>query len=298
KNDRPWTEQPPAMNPAFTEKWFLRCKDLVDKYQPDLLYFDNIGELPLDKAGLDITAHYYNASLKRHSGKLEAVANCKGLSKKRRNAVVEDIERGVATDILPEPWQTDTCIGSWHYSRDIAEKNKYKTVQYVIHLLIDVVSKNGNLLLSIPIRGDGTIDEHEVAFLEGMAKWMNINSEAIFNTRPWKVFGEGPTKVKTGMFSESETQPYTARDIRFTRSKDDKILYAIVLVWPDDGKVIIRSLANSAGNVTGVSLLGHKKHLSWKQTENGLEIQFPPKAPCQFAYCLKVTGGPFTPAKQ
>ncbi len=180
------------MNPKFIEKWFLRCKDLVDKYRPDLLYFDNTGDLPLGQAGLDIAAHYYNASRQWHDGKLEAVLNAKGIDDAHRPGIVEDFERGVAAEIQPAPWQTDTCIGEWHYSRSVAERNQYKTVAQVVDMLVDIVSKNGNLLLSIPVRGDGTIDEDEVEFLEGMAKWMAVNGEAIFGTRPWRVFGEGP----------------------------------------------------------------------------------------------------------
>ena len=152
KNDRVWNENPPAMNPAFTEQWFLRCQDLVDKYHPDVLYFDNT-ELPLGQAGLDIVAHYYNASAARTKGAPDVVVNAKHMTPEHVAGVVEDIERGVATGIRPLPWQTDTCIGSWHYSREIAEQNKYKTVPQVIAMLLDIVSKNGNLMLSIPVRG-------------------------------------------------------------------------------------------------------------------------------------------------
>jgi alpha-L-fucosidase len=293
KNDRPWSEEPPAMNPKFAKKWFLRCKDLVDKYRPDLVYFDNTGNLPLGQAGLDIVAHYYNANLKWTNGKLEAVVNCKGLSKERRAGVVDDIERGVATDILPEPWQTDTCIGSWHYDRNIAEKNRYKSVDQVVDMLVDIVSKNGNLLLSIPVRGDGTIDEHEVAFLEGMAKWMNVNGEAIFSTRPWKVFGEGPTMVKAGMFGESRYKPFTAEDVRFTTKGDT--LYAVLLGWPGEKNIVIKALsANSpyvAGHkITDVSLLGCDSRLEWSQDEQGLTVKMPGKQPCEHAFVLKISG--------
>jgi alpha-L-fucosidase len=293
KNDRPWTEEPPTMNPKFTENWFLRCRDLVDKYRPDLVYFDNTGSLPLGQAGLDIVAHYYNANLKWTGGKLEGVVTCKGLSKERRAAVVDDIERGVATDILPEPWQTDTCIGSWHYDRNIAEKNRYKSVDQVVDMLVDIVSKNGNLLLSIPVRGDGTIDEHEVAFLEGMAKWMNVNGEAIFGTRPWKVFGEGPTTVKAGMFGESRYKPFTAEDIRFTTKGDT--LYAVLLGWPGEKNVIIKTLATNSPYVAGqkitdVSLLGCESRLEWSQDEQGLIVKMPEKQPCEHAFVLKISG--------
>ena len=115
-HDRVWNETPPLANPAFIRQWYLRCKDLIDSYQPDLVYFDNF-DLPLGQAGLDITAHYYNSSIAWH-GSLQAVVNCKALPEDRRAAVVEDVERGFRADIVPHPWQTDTCIGDWHYNRE------------------------------------------------------------------------------------------------------------------------------------------------------------------------------------
>ena len=160
QHDRAWTENPPAINPEFTRKWYLRCQDLVDQYQPDLLYFDNIGELPLGQAGLDIVSHFYNASTRWH-GNNQAVVNVKGINPPRRSGIVEDYERGASNIIEPAPWQTDTCIGDWHYNRSLFTQHRYKSVATVARMLIDIVSKNGNLLLSIPVRGDGTIDPDE-----------------------------------------------------------------------------------------------------------------------------------------
>jgi alpha-L-fucosidase len=292
KNDRPWTEDPPAMNPGFTEKWFLRCQDLMDKYKPDLVYFDNMG-LPLGQAGLDATAHYYNAGLKWHNGKIETVVTAKHMPPERRPALVEDIERGTADQIRPEPWQTCTCIGDWHYDRDVAEKNRYKSVNEVVDMLADIVSKNGNLLLSIPVRGNGTIDDHEIDFLKGMAKWMDVNGESIFETRPWKVFGEGPTQAGSGMFGESKNKGFTAEDIRFTTKGN--ILYAILLGWPGERAVVIKNLsANSpyASNqkIKAVALLGYKGKLEWSQDETGLTVKMPARAPCENAVVLKIDG--------
>ena len=169
QHDRVWNENPPPMNPKFTETWFLRCRDLVDKYHPDLVYFDDIGQLPLGQAGLHIAAHYYNSNLARN-GKLECVINVKGLNAARKPAVVEDYERGFADDIQPLPWQTDTCIGSWHYDISRFEKHTYKTVGQVARMLVDIVSKNGNLLLNIPVKGDGTIDDDEMKFLHDLPR--------------------------------------------------------------------------------------------------------------------------------
>jgi alpha-L-fucosidase len=292
KNDRPWTENPPSMNPGFTEKWFLRCKNLVDRYKPDFLYFDDT-ELPLGQAGLDVTAHYYNAGLKWHGGKMETVVTAKNMSPEHRTALVEDIERGSSDSLRAEPWQTCTCIGDWHYNREVAEKNRYKSVDEVVDMLADIVSKNGNLLLSVPVRGNGTIDGHETAFLEGMAAWMEVNGEAIFGTRPWKVFGEGPTRAGTGMFGESRNRPFTAEDVRFTVKGG--ALYAIVLGWSGENTVVIKSLgAESHGTggrkISGVSLLGHAGALDWSQDSRGLKVSMPARPPCANAVVLKITG--------
>ena len=206
ENDRVWTEEPPANNPAFVDNWFLRCQDLMDTYHPDLVYFDDYG-LPLGQAGLDVTAHYYNANLQWNTNKLEAVVTAKQLSPEQSKGVVQDYERGFCDSIQAEPWQTCTCIGSWHYSREIAEKNSYKLSDKLSATLIDIVSKNGNLLLSIPIRGDGTIDQHEIAFLEvsrnGWRQWRSSVRDATM-----EMYGEGPTKLKAGMFNENAASSF------------------------------------------------------------------------------------------
>jgi alpha-L-fucosidase len=297
KNDRVWNENPPPMNPGFTEKWFLRCQDLVDKYQPDVLYFDDT-ELPLGQAGLDIVAHYYNTNLARNKGKLEAVVNAKHMKPEHVAALVDDIERGVATGIRPHPWQTDTCIGSWHYSRALAEQNRYKTVGQVVNMLLDIVSKNGNLMLSVPVRGDGTIDEHEVAFLEGMAAWMKTNAEGIFSSRPWKVYGEGPSTIETpeaGQFGgarDVRSKPYTIEDIRFTTKGD--ALYAYLLAPQPAAQAVIKSLATNSPHTGGrkvkdVMLVGGG-HPEWSQGEQGLSVKLPERLPSSNAVGLRISG--------
>jgi len=288
QHDRTWTEAPPAGNPAFTETWFLRCQDLVDKYHPDLVYFDDF-DLPLGQAGLDMAAHIYNANRAWHGGKLEAVVNAKQLPEARRKAVVEDIERGVADQIRPEPWQTDTCIGEWHYSKACADQKRYKTVGQVVEILVDVVSKNGNLLLSVPLRGNGTIDDQEAAFLKGLAKWMAVNGEGIFGTRPWKVFGEGPTRAGGGMFAEGSAKGYTSEDLRFTTKGG--ALYAFVMAWPAGKPVLIKSLpASPSQKITEVSLLGYSGKLEWTQTADGLRVKLPERAPSESAVTLRIVG--------
>jgi len=186
KRDGQWLESPPPANKRFVEQWLLRQKQLVEDYGPDLVYFDDTG-LPLGQAGLAAAAHYYNESLSRR-GELDVVLFGKKLNALQRRAIVEDVERGFVDDIRPEPWQTDTCIGNWHYDRRLFDADGYKTSKNVIQRLADTVSKNGNLLLNIPVRSDGTIDEKEEKIVDEIAHWTRQNGEAIFGTRPWRTF--------------------------------------------------------------------------------------------------------------
>ena len=272
----------------FCQDWFLRTQDLVDKYQPDVLYFDT-NELPLGQAGLDLVSHYYNSSVARNGGKVDVVVNGKHIERAHVGSFVEDIERGVANGIRPEPWQTDTCIGDWHYSRPLAESHGYKTVSQVVGMLVDVVSKNGNLMLNIPVRGDGTIDEQEVAFLEGLAAWMSVNGEGIFSSRPWKIFGEGPTRLS----GREKASSYTAEDVRFTVKGDT--LYAFLLAWPASGRAQIKTLATNSPPLAGrkvaaVSLVGYEGRLNWSQDEQAFTVQLPEKAPSDYAVTLRIKG--------
>jgi alpha-L-fucosidase len=196
----------------------------------------------------------------------------------------------VDDNISPYPWQTDTCVGEWYYKRSLYDNHQYKTTETVLHMLADIVSKNGNLLLNFPLRGDGTLDADEQKILGELAAWMPINGEAIFGTRPWAIYGEGPSRVKGGMFNEGKLK-YTAQDIRFTQK--DGALYALMLGWPTDGKVFIRSLGQptqGGGEVQDVRLLGYPGKLVWTQTTQGLAITLPPKKPCDFAYAFKIAG--------
>ena len=291
QHDRKWTEEPPPNNAAFVDNWFLRCQELVDKYQPDVLYFDNT-ELPLGQAGLDIAAHFYNANMKNHGGRLEAVLNSKGLTPDHTGTMVLDIERGRADRILPAAWQTDTCIGEWHYRRSLFENHRYKTADTVVKTLIAIVSKNGNLLLSIPVRADGTIDDDEQKLLAGLAAWMPANREAIFGTRPFTVFGEGAPDVKgSANFNENAARPYTAEDIRFTVK--GRTLYAFALAWPSAGKIAIKTLAKGSpgypGEVAKVELLGSKGALTFVRDTSGLVVDLPEQKPHDYAYALKIT---------
>jgi len=293
QHDRVWTEKPPPDNPDFVRRWFLRCQDLVDSYQPDLIYFDDTGQLPLGQAGLDIAAHYYNSNIACHGGRLEGVINLKGLDAARRPALVEDHERGFVSGIQPVPWQTDTCIGDWHYNRSLFEQHRYKTAGQVLRMLVDIVSKNGNLLLSVPLRGDGTIDADEAAFLDRIAKWMDVNGEGIFGSRPWKIYGEGPAQVHGGMFNENNVK-FGAQDIRFTTKHG--ALYAWFLGWPEDGKLVVHSLGrNAAGDpalagpqIRTLKLLGSKQKIVWMQDADGLRVTLPATKPGDDVFALKL----------
>jgi alpha-L-fucosidase len=281
---------------AYCDKFYNRTVDLINRYQPDLVYFDDtaLPLWPVSDAGLKIAAHLYNSNMKLHQGKLEAVIFGKILNEEQRKTMVWDIERGQSNVIEPLPWQTDTCIGDWHYSRYFYDHNAYKSPKTVIQMLADIVSKNGNLLLNVPVRGDGTIDEKEVAVVEGIADWMKPNSECIFGTRPWKVFGEGPAIAGTALsgqgFNEGRGKPFTSRDFRFTTKGNT--LYAIAFGWPEGGKWTIRTLAtakNIKGTIRDVQLLGGPK-VAWTQSEAGLEVTPPAKKIGDNAWVLKIDG--------
>ena len=281
---------------AYCEDWYLRCRDLVDKYRPDVLYFDT-NELPLGQAGLDVVAHYYNLSAAQNGGRAEVVVNGKHIEAAHLGSFVEDIERSTANAIRPDPWQTDTCIGDWHYSRAIYEENRYATVATIVSMLTDIVSKNGNLMLNIPLRGDGSIDDREEAFLAGFTAWMDVNSEGIYGTRPWKVYGEGPSTAPRPPAAPGSGRgpapPWTSEDIRFTTKAG--ALYTFVGAWPESRVAKIRSLAAgspqlSGAKVANVSLLGYGGKVTWTHDEQGLSVTLPDRAPSRYAVTLKIQG--------
>jgi alpha-L-fucosidase len=172
------------MAKGYSEKYFYRIVDLIDKYDPDILYFDDsvFPLYPATDVGPRIAAYLYNRSVERH-GKLEAVMTGKGLNAAQRKAILLDIERGVTGGGDPIPWQTDTCIGDWHYNRSVFDRHRYKTPIQVVQMLVDIVSKNGNLMLNIPLPGNGLPDEDEMKILDALARWIEPNGEAIYGTR-------------------------------------------------------------------------------------------------------------------
>jgi alpha-L-fucosidase len=280
----------PPIDKLFCEKYFHRIVDLITKYEPDLLYFDDtvMPIYPTSDVGPRIAAYLYNTNLARH-GSLQAVMTGKDLTNanaKWRQAILLDVERGVSGGADAIPWQTDTCIGSWHYKRAHFDQHDYKTAFQVVQMLVDIVSKNGNLMLNIPVRGNGTIDEDEVEVLEGIADWMAANGEGIFGTRPAKVYGEGPSTV---------TAPARGRGGRpadFATFKPNDVRFTIKGDLPADGKAVIKSLVKRAEifprDVAKVELLGAGP-LMFTQDENGLTISLPDKKPNDIAYGFKIT---------
>jgi alpha-L-fucosidase len=215
------------------------------------------------------------------------VINYKDYAMHEQSAVL-DIERGQLSGIRPLYWQTDTSISnkSWGY----IQNDTFKSPQFVVHQLIDIVSKNGNLLLNIGPRSDGTIPGEVQQVLREVGAWLKTNGEAIYGTRAWKIYGEGPTQVTEGSFHDTDTQPYTAEDFRFTKKGD--ALYAIELGWPSNSEAVIHSLGRAAlgdhAKIGSVVLLGSKAKLEFEQRGDGLHIQLPAQKPGNYAYSFRV----------
>ena len=294
---------------AYCTKFYNRTIDLMNKYHPDLVYFDDtvLPLYPVSDAGLKIAAHFYNSSMKWHNGRLEAVLTGKILNPEQRKCMVWDIERGKSNRIEPFSWQTDTCLGSWHYDRRIFERHGYKSAKTVIQMLIDIVSKNGNLLLSVPVRSNGTIDSDERKILEEIAAWMDVNKESIFDTRPWEIYGEGPSigtaaPLSAQGFNEGQGKPLQADDIRYTVSKDGKTLYVFTMGRPAGGQLTLQSLRAQAGPDAQVSLLGYSDEIACHaNSPDGLTLNWDPSLTArpidEYACVFKLCGFKFASDK-
>ncbi len=282
---------------AYCTNFYNRTLDAINRYNPDLIYFDVtvLPFYPVSDAGMKIAAHFYNHNIATHRGKLEAVLFGKILSDEQKRAMVWDVERGAPNQIMPEPWQSCSCIGGWHYNTSIYERDAYKSASDVVKLLVDIVSKNGNLLLSVPLRADGTFDEKEEAILREFGTWMNANKESIIDTRPWKKFGEGPIaeadiQINAQGFNEGAYTRATSQEIRFTQT--GKYIYATALAWPKEGHTVtIKSLAAGSplhpSRISRVELLGYGK-VPFTRTDEGLTVTLPEQQVNRIAPVLRI----------
>jgi alpha-L-fucosidase len=282
----PWDED--AIPDSWKQHWFNRIKDLMDQSEPDIVYSD--GQIPFGDWGLNLVAHYYNQNAKRHGGDVQAVYTSKRIEDSKVGTCVFDKERGVVEGIWPNPWQTCTCIGQWHYYRGF----KYKTPKRVIDLLVDVVSRNGNLLLNFPLPNSGMLDDEEKQIVSEITAWTSVNGAAIYGTRPWKIFGEGPGIVKPNpreKYNENSRKDFTEADVRFTTK--GKMLYAFFMGWPEK-QVVIAPLATDrpyvAGKIRNVRLLGFGGQLRWTHEKDGLTVQLPAEKPSNHACALEIEG--------
>ncbi|QCX40315.1 alpha-L-fucosidase [Aureibaculum algae] len=270
ENDKEWLTN----NPKFQKEWLERINELVNVYQPDLLYSDS--KMPFGDIGRSMIANFYNTNMSVNNGNLEAIYNCKESS---NGKWVQDMERGVMDEINPHPWQTDTSIGDWYYKTG----QEYKSATYIIQMLCDIVSKNGNLLINIVQTPEGDLEPDMLLTLEEIGQWMAVNGEGIYGTRPWGVFGERPTNavtVKTAKFNEKNIS-YTADDIRFTKKGEDT-LYAFCLEKPTND-IRIKSLGKGAKynskSVVAITVLGSQEVLQWQLENDALVIKKPAHLP-------------------
>jgi alpha-L-fucosidase len=285
--DLPWNED--QIPTWWKRHWHDRITDLIDQHEPDFLYSD--GALPFQDYGCSVVAHLYNQTARRNGGKTDAVYFSKRVEDSADGLCVLDRERGVLDDILPRPWQTDTCIGEWHYKRG----KRYKTPKTVIDLLVDIVSKNGNLMLNVPLPASGMPDLEELEVVAELTEWMAVNGEGIHGTRPWKKFGEGAPVQSADQsstdFNENSRRALDASDLRFTTKGG--VLYVFVMGQPTF-RTLVRSLATDTalqvGKVTSVELVGHDGPLTWTQDRSGLSIDLPAALPTRHAVAFRVRG--------
>ena len=298
-NNRAWDwEEDKVTTPdqAFCDKIYNRTVQLINDYNPDVVYFDDtyLPLWPVSDAGLKILAHGYNKSAERNGGKSQIVFTGKVLTDWQKKTLLWDVERGAPDAIQELPWQTCTCIGEWHYNKHVYYDDRYKSSADVISMLVDVVSKNGNLLLSVPLRADGTPDPTEIKVVKRIGAWMQINSESIYDTRPWVIYGEGPTAeaanpINAQGFNEGR-QKYSAKDIRFNR-KGDKVLYVTLLGVPEEDitvKALGTKTAQNSRKIRSITMLGSADKVVWTQAQDGLTIACPAAVPASEAVVYKV----------
>ncbi|WP_286133394.1 alpha-L-fucosidase [Colwellia sp. UCD-KL20] len=283
---------PPSQE--FMDDWLLRTVEIVDKYEPELIWFDWwMASKPFHDHVKQFTSYYYNKGVSWENMPALNYKEHEDMRSFPPGSAVLDIERGGMTDIHPYFWQTDTSVSlsSWGY----VTNHKYRNANSLVDDLMDIISKNGSLLLNIGPKPDGTIPEPEIALLKEIGDWLAINGEAVYNTRPWVTYGEGETYVPDGKNlnnAEKNRKDFNSSDIRFTQNEGT--LYATILAWPgDNAKITIRSITpkNYADKIAKVELIGHKGELTFKQTAKGLMINLPAGSPSKHAQVLKITKG-------
>jgi len=291
-----WANGASLPSAEYKQKFQNRVLELINDYDPDMIYFDDTA-MPFygcdDQVGKNILQHYYNHSAASHDGKQQVVVTGKQLTAQQKDYMMWDVERGIPDRPQEAYWQTCTCIGDWHYNQGVYDGNRYKSGATVIRMLIDVVSKNGNLLLSVPVKGDGTIDDKERKVLADIKAWLEVNGESIYGTRMWKTFGEGPLAEAANPMNAqgfNEGQAYSAQDVRYVTK--DGAVYATIMAWPAAGDFTFKafSIAESSysGEVEKVTLLG-SGDVEFTHAIDGLTVKVPDTRPNAIAPVFRIT---------
>ena len=281
---------------AYKQKFQNRVLELINDYNPDMLYFDDTA-MPFygcdDRVGQNILAHYYNHSAAANNGVPQVLVTGKQLDSDQKKMMMWDVERGIPDRMQRDYWQTCTCIGDWHYNQSVYNNGSYKSGATVVRMLVDIISKNGNLLLSVPVKSDGTIDDKEQKVLADIKAWMDINSESIYGTRTWKTFGEGPLADADNPMNAqgfNEGQNYSSKDVRYVQK--DGVVYATIMAWPSSATFSFQAFSllsdYYSGKVASVKLLGHGD-VEFTQGVEGLTVTLPAEHPNDIAPVFAIT---------